>query len=101
MLGVGRMMKRPHARMWVIPSFVDEPQRMMATLRGKVWYIIAKWTAPCSGCHEGCDSDPGSGCHECGHTGVRRNEHWVPLLKNDQIVLNIRRRCRIVRDRAE
>lgn len=32
----------------------------------------AQWTALCSGCD-------GAGCHECGHTGKRRQACWIPI----------------------
>lgn len=45
------------------------------------------WTTACSGCHETVegfcneDGDPelGSGCRECGYTGKRRHDMWLPL----------------------
>lgn len=54
---------------------------------------IVRFTRSCSGCTEtsdgynvnGYDTDPkwgcliGAGCHECGYTGKRRIEMWVPV----------------------
>lgn len=60
-------------------------------INGEVCHI-ARWTSHCTGCLEsneghhvgeypfdekaGCHV--GSGCHECGYTGKRRHEMWVP-----------------------
>jgi len=46
-------------------------RRNYCIIRGEVC-VAADWTRQCSGCD-------GSGCHECGHTGKRRESMWVPL----------------------
>ena len=41
-----------------------------------------KFTAACSGCsddRENVSCVRGSGCEECGYTGLRRRDEWVPL----------------------
>ena len=57
---------------------------------------IVAWTDSCTGCYESEDGHPvgdypidlkhncyiGSGCFECGYTGKRRIEMWVPMIKN-------------------
>lgn len=59
---------------------------------------IARWTTSCSGCFEfnealGLDNYPfdsknhchiGAGCHECGYSGKRRMEMWVPMIHIDE-----------------
>lgn len=54
---------------------------------------IARWTSHCTGCLESEDGhhigfypfdqkagcSVGSGCPECGYTGKRRREVWVPV----------------------
>lgn len=58
---------------------------------------IARWTSSCTGCFESEDGNPvgeysydhkamchvGAGCRECGHTGKRRIEMWVPVFVSD------------------
>jgi hypothetical protein len=58
---------------------------------------LARWTDSCSGCTETVDGhnvfeypiDPkhgcfvGAGCPECGYTGKRRREFWVPMAEDD------------------
>ncbi len=39
----------------------------------------ARWTDRCSGCAEEYGADRGSGCRECGHTGKRRGEIFIPF----------------------
>jgi hypothetical protein len=75
----------------------DRPLRF-ARLRGKLWVVLVEWTGTCSGCTEYGDygsllSGP-MGCEECGYTGKRRNSYWVPLDKDEQIVLNTRMKIR-------
>lgn len=48
------------------------------------WRIFCAFTQGCSGCS--CDCGDGypcghenHGCHECGYTGKRRAEYWIPL----------------------
>lgn len=56
--------------------------------------FVVRWTASCSGCFESGDyignahnypydekarCHIGAGCDECGYTGKRRNEYWVPF----------------------
>lgn len=46
-------------------------------------YELHTETGLCSGC--ACDCHPGcnhgaSGCHECGYTGKRRSQMWIPHL---------------------
>lgn len=56
--------------------------------------FVVRHTAPCTGCYEGGENSGSSGlypydakagcrvgvgCHECGHTGKRRHEDWVPF----------------------
>lgn len=47
---------------------------------------IVRWTGTCSGCTEYVEGqlayEP-MGCSECGYTGKRRREEWVPLTPND------------------
>lgn len=49
-----------------------------------------RFTDTCSGCYEWQDDHlypydekaqckVGAGCHECGYTGKRRREHWIPF----------------------
>ncbi len=52
-------------------------------LSGAKIYILHTETGLCSGC--ACDCHPGcghgaSGCQECGYTGKRRFQMWVPRL---------------------
>lgn len=61
--------------------------------RGDVLMEVARYTHSCSGCFEGGEYGGlehyyeydkkarcriGSGCSECGYTGKRREEIWVP-----------------------
>lgn len=43
---------------------------------------LARWSDACTGCTEVPEMtigpDRGIGCHECGHTGRRRNSYFVP-----------------------
>ena len=39
----------------------------------------ARWTEHCSGCTEEHGVERGFGCNECGYTGRRRREHFVPF----------------------
>lgn len=66
--------------------------RKTQTVNGKICEL-AQWTSSCTGCYESLDGHPvgeypydkkagchvGSGCHECGYTGKRRQAFWVPL----------------------
>lgn len=58
---------------------------------------LVRWTGSCTGCHETVDGQEtgwypfdekaqcyvGAGCDECGHTGKRRREEWVPIDPSD------------------
>lgn len=44
--------------------------------------FVVRFTSACSGCaddREYVSCDKGSGCHECGYTGLARRAEWVPL----------------------
>jgi hypothetical protein len=52
--------------------------------RRKAWAFVEgqlsesiSWTGACSGCTYGFDPR-GSGCRECGYSGVRRQSMWIP-----------------------
>lgn len=50
----------------------------------KGWSVRARWTRECSGCSCDCGDGYGcshgaGGCDECGYTGKRREEMWIPL----------------------
>jgi hypothetical protein len=94
-------------RLQVMHYTGDEYKRITAYLRGKVWVMHVRWVDSCSGCCEigeygsGSDRYPthpkhgclvGAGCDECGYQGIRVQEFYVPLSKDEQIVLNIRMR---------
>ena len=99
-------------RVWIDDG--DDYQLETAFKLGKAWFLTAKWTQSCSGCCELGDygSNPnrhpydeknqchiGFGCDECGYTGKRRVEMWVPIYdKHAQIVLNIRNRVHVLRE---
>ena len=56
-------------------------RRRYAIIHGRVCFLVS-YTSACSGCNEGNEhggGERGDGCGECGFTGVRRNETWVPL----------------------
>jgi hypothetical protein len=54
---------------------------------------LVRWTSSCTGCLDSSDGHPinaaayddvrmcwvGPGCSECGYTGKRRREEWVPI----------------------
>jgi hypothetical protein len=42
-----------------------------------VLHEACSFSRPCSGCSE--DGRRGAGCSECGHTGISRQSHWIPL----------------------
>jgi hypothetical protein len=56
-------------------------------MTGATLFEIGRWTRSCSGCScDGeypcdCCQERGAGCHECGYTGKRREEMWVPVLE--------------------
>lgn len=64
---------------------------------GALVFSLARWTGTCSGCFDSVDGHPvghyrfhpqhrcfiGAGCSECGYTGLRRHEMWIPLLRDD------------------
>jgi hypothetical protein len=56
---------------------------------GAILFSIGTWTQRCSGCSCEAESpcsrclDRGHGCQECGYTGKRRVEMWVPVLPDD------------------
>jgi hypothetical protein len=59
---------------------------------GYLVFSLGLWTRTCSGCYESEGGHPavsynydekakcavGAGCEECGHTGKRREEMWLP-----------------------
>lgn len=57
-------------------------RRRYALVEGDVCEYAA-YSDTCSGCYEGYeyggDGVRGSGCFECGYTGRRRNEFWLPV----------------------
>ena len=69
-----------------------------ADMFGAVLFVVAAFTASCSGCTETSDgynvngfpTDPkhgclvGAGCRECGYTGKSRQSYWVPYLRPQQ-----------------
>jgi hypothetical protein len=60
---------------------VDGTRFLVVMLHGKRGFVV-RWTGACSGCvsDEECVShDIGAGCYECGYTGKRRREEWLPL----------------------
>ena len=59
-------------------------RRAYAIIDGEVCES-ARWTAACSGCHEGYGNGPGHGCRECGYTGMKRSGAWVPLYNEERI----------------
>jgi hypothetical protein len=74
-------------------------RRRVALLNGKDGYVV-RWTESCSGCLESgeCGGNEhsypydnkaqcrvGAGCDECGHTGKRRREWWVPFDPADDL----------------
>lgn len=76
-----------------ILGFNIDKRRSYALINGQVCKLV-RFTQSCSGCFEGgeCMGNAhnypydqkarchiGSGCHECGYTGKRVNESWVPV----------------------
>lgn len=54
---------------------------MVVVVDGHEGFVV-RWTANCSGCTNYVDgqlSDGPHGCSECGYTGKRRREEWVPF----------------------
>lgn len=55
---------------------------LVVVVDGEEGYVI-RYTRSCSGCDETGEytgpSERGSGCEECGYTGKRRSEEWVPF----------------------
>jgi hypothetical protein len=65
---------------------------MVVENRGHDGYVV-RWTQSCSGCHETNEGYEtglypydekaqcyvGAGCSECGYTGKRRMEWWIPF----------------------
>lgn len=46
------------------------------------WEQRCQFTSKCSGCACECGENcghSGDGCRECGHSGVRRNDLWLPV----------------------
>lgn len=82
------------------------PEKVCAIRRGKIWVTLSKWTQSCSGCFEGgeygglahnyrydnkAQCHIGMGCGECGYTGKRRVEMYLPIFtKDEQKMLNRR-----------
>ncbi len=61
-------------------GFRLDRRKSWAFIEGRLCYS-ASWTAACSGCAYGFE-ERGAGCHECGHTGRRRQGMWVPFSKD-------------------
>lgn len=67
-----------------ILDYLADRRRNYMVIDGVV-HQMAAYTTPCSGCK--CDGEypctccrvAGAGCHECGYTGKRRVEYWVPV----------------------
>lgn len=62
---------------------IGEGERVKVVPFDGVDGFVARFTQACSGCstpyEEGGGGDRGSGCFECGYTGKRRVEAWLPL----------------------
>lgn len=57
-----------------IAGFRLDRRKNYAIINGEVCEATS-WTQECSGCN-------GAGCDECGHTGRRRQSHWVPVSRD-------------------
>lgn len=59
---------------------IDGTRVLVVPFNGQDGHIV-RWTTSCSGCDEIGEyaNGRGSGCSECGYTGKRRREEWVPL----------------------
>lgn len=71
----------------------EDGRRFKVVIREGFEGYVARATLSCSGCHETCEGystgqyayDPkamcevGFGCEECGYTGKRRHEYWIPF----------------------
>lgn len=55
-----------------------DKRRIYAVIGGGVCGIV-RWTGPCSGCTTEGIEHIGSGCRECGWTGKRSREMWMPM----------------------
>jgi hypothetical protein len=85
---------------WKMPKIIQKrllfrikrmAKKLTKTINGEIC-VLAKWTSSCTGCTNSEDGHLigeypfdnkancfiGSGCSECGYTGKRRQEHWVP-----------------------
>jgi hypothetical protein len=86
--------KEPRRYRMVDVGCDGEPQRVLVVKHHGFEGYIARWTGSCSGCcelgdygsgSENYSYDPkarclvGAGCEECGFTGKRRNEYFVPF----------------------
>lgn len=70
----------------------EKTRVLVVEFRGHDGHIV-RWTQACSGCHETNEGYEtgyypydkkaqcyvGAGCGECGYTGKRRREEWVPF----------------------
>lgn len=62
-------------------GFLRKTRVMVVVVNGVEGFVV-RWTANCSGCTNYTDgqiSDGPHGCFECGYTGKRRREEWVPF----------------------
>jgi rRNA maturation endonuclease Nob1 len=76
-------------------ALVDGKRVKVVRFRGQDGMVV-RWTDSCSGCtssyeEAGTVLDKGMGCSECGHTGKRRNEEWVPLTKKGKVAMKAQR----------
>lgn len=74
----------------------EKSRHLVVEWNGKEGFIV-RFTTTCSGCFESEDGHPvgdypvdpkhncyiGSGCDECGYTGKRRHEEWIPFDLSD------------------
>lgn len=59
----------------------DRTRVLVVRFRDQDGHVV-RWTGECSGCSEYEDGHQlvaPMGCSECGYTGKRRREEWVPL----------------------
>lgn len=64
-----------------IAGFKLDRRKNYAIIDGQVCES-AEWTQACSGCNAEWE-ERGSGCAECGYTGLSRQSHWVPVSEYD------------------
>lgn len=73
-----------HSAVDAILGYRSDRRRKYMIIDGVV-YQMASYTTPCSGCK--CDTEypcsccriAGDGCEECGYTGRRRHDEWMPV----------------------